>query len=267
MDFLRETVPRWFLLLEKEPLTAAENMARDEYLFNRCHEKKMGFFRLYSWKNPSFSFGVSQKIFRAIDVDFINNHNCSYVRRITGGKTVLHHHEITYAVISSEDIFYKENDLHRSYMLISTVLMNAFHLLGLKAYLSTGSPPHLSRTNNPCFSFPTPHELEIQGKKIVGSAQKRNKQALLQHGSIPITMNYDLYAAGTRSKVELIKKSMTTLKEVSDNTKVDLNRALVESFQAFIRQPMQEFEFDQEDKKNLAEIERKYISKEWNHKL
>ena len=80
------TVARWYLLLENEPLTAAENMARDEYLFNCCHEKKMGFFRLYSWKNPSFSFGASQKIGRAIDVEFINNNNCSYVRRITGGK-------------------------------------------------------------------------------------------------------------------------------------------------------------------------------------
>ncbi len=244
-------------------------MARDEYLFNRCHEKKMGFFRLYSWKNPSFSFGVSQKITKAIDVDFINhnNINCSYVRRITGGKTVLHDHEITYAVISSEDIFYKENDLHRSYMLISTVLMNAFNTLGLEAYLSTGSPSHLAKSNNPCFSFPTPNELEIQGKKIAGSAQKRNKQALLQHGSIPISMNYDLYAAGTRSKAKLIKRSMTTLSEVSDKTKADLSQALVESFQAFIRQPIEQFEFDQEEKNTIAEIERKYNSKEWNHKL
>jgi lipoate-protein ligase A len=262
-------VARWFLLLEKEPLAAAENMARDEYLFNRCHEKKMGFFRLYSWKNPSFSFGVSQKITKAIDVDFINHNsiNCSYVRRITGGKTVLHHQEITYAVISSEDIFYKDNDLHRSYMLISTILMNAFHALGLQAYLSTGSPSHLSKSNNPCFSFPTPHELEIQGKKIVGSAQKRDKQALLQHGSIPISMNYDLYAAGTRSRAKIIKRSMTTLNEVSDKTKVDLSQALVESFQTFIRQPLEPFEFNREEKKSIVEIERKYNSQEWNHKL
>lgn len=257
---------RWFLLHEKEPLSAAENMARDEYLFNRCHEKKIGFFRLYSWKNPSFSFGVSQKIGKAIDVDIINNNNCSYVRRITGGKTVLHDHEITYAVISSEDIFYKDNNLHRSYMLISTVLMNAFNTLGLNAYLSAGSPSHLSKNNNPCFSFPTPNELEIQGKKIVGSAQKRNKQALLQHGSIPISMNYDLYAAGTRSQAKLIKRSMTTLKEVSDKTKDDLSRALIESFQNFIRDSLEEYEFDRRDQQIIAEIEKKYNSHHWNHR-
>jgi lipoate-protein ligase A len=50
----------WFLLHDKKPLPAAQNMARDEYLFNLCHQKKLGFFRLYSWEKPTFSFGVSQ---------------------------------------------------------------------------------------------------------------------------------------------------------------------------------------------------------------
>jgi lipoate-protein ligase A len=141
-------VAEWFLLLEKKSLPAAENMARDEYLFNVCHEKKIGFLRLYSWENPSFSFGVSQKIAKTINIDFININNCSYVRRITGGKTVLHNDEITYAIISSEDIFYKDNDLYQSYRLISNVLVNAFKAIGIDVYLSKGrhSPFSKSRT-------------------------------------------------------------------------------------------------------------------------
>lgn len=242
-------------------------MARDEYLFHLCHQKKLGFFRLYSWEKPTFSFGVSQKITNAIDVDFIQQNNCAYVRRITGGKTVLHHHEITYAVISSEDIFYRDNDLYRSYMLISTMLVNAFHSLGLDARLSKGSPSHLAKSNNPCFSFPTANELEINGKKIVGSAQKRDNQALLQHGSIPISMDYELYAAGTHSRAAIIKRSMTTLSEAADKTKDQLIQALIDSFQTFIRQPMEEFEFQQEDIQAIAEIEKKYKSKDWNYKL
>lgn len=246
-------------------------MARDEYLFNLCHQKKAGFFRLYSWRNPTFSFGVSQKISKAIDVEYIKSTNrCTYVRRLTGGKTVLHDHEITYAVISSEDIFYKENDLYRSYLLISTVLMNAFHRLGLEAVLSKGSPAHLSKSNNPCFSFPTPNELEIAGKKIVGSAQKRDKQALLQHGSIPITMDYDLYAAGTHADPEILKQRMTTLAEVSTGTKVakdDLCQALIASFQDFVRTTLEVFEFDPTDRQAIAEIQKKYSSHDWNHRL
>lgn len=258
---------RWFLLHEKKPLPAAENMARDEFLFNRCHEKKMSFFRIYTWEKPTFSFGVSQTITKAIDLDFINKNNCGYVRRMTGGKTVLHDDEITYAVISSEDVFYRDNDLYRSYMLISTVLLNAFHAMGLNAYLSNGSPSHLSKSNNPCFSFPTPNELGIHGKKIVGSAQKRDKHALLQHGSIPISMNYHLYAAGTRSRPDIIKRSMVTLSEVSDQTTDHLIQALINSFQDFIRISPEVFEFDQTDQKTIAEIEKKYNSHHWNYRL
>jgi lipoate-protein ligase A len=263
---------KWFLLLDKQPLPAALNMAVDEYLFHLCHQKKVGFFRLYAWEKPTFSFGVSQKITKAIDVDFIQQNNCTYVRRITGGKTVLHHHEITYAVISSENIFYKDNDLYRSYMLIATVLVNAFHALGLDAHLSKGSPSHLAKSNNPCFSFPTPNEIEIHGKKIVGSAQKRDNQALLQHGSIPISMDYELYAAGTHSRPAVIKKSMTTLTEVSevphkDKIKDDLINALIASFEDFIRHPLEVFEFEQKDEQPIDEIEKKYRSNEWNYKL
>jgi lipoate-protein ligase A len=242
-------------------------MARDEYLFQLCHDKKMGFFRLYTWERPSFSFGVSQEISRAAHVDFINKNNCSYVRRITGGKTVLHNDEITYAVVSSEDIFYKDNDLYQSYLLISKVLVNAFRTLGLDAALSGGSSSHLSKSNNPCFSFPTPNELEIDGKKIVGSAQKRDKKALLQHGSIPITMNYELYANGTHSRSAVIQRSMTTLREVSGKTRQDLCRALIESFQTFIDSTLEEFAFDDKDKRAIAEIEKKYASDHWNHRL
>jgi lipoyl(octanoyl) transferase len=257
----------WYLILDQKPLPAAENMARDEYLFNLCHQKKVGFFRLYGWDNPTYSFGVSQKVTRAIDVDYVTANQLSYVRRVTGGKTVLHDDEITYAVISSEDIFYRDNDLYRSYMLISTVLVNAFHALGLDAYLSKGSPSHLSRSSNPCFSFPTPNELEIGGKKIVGSAQKRDNQALLQHGSIPVSMDYERYAGGTRSRPAIIQRSMTTLSEVSNKKKDDLIEALIGSFQDFIRRPLEEFHFDQKDRQAIAEIEKKYSSHDWNHKL
>ncbi len=270
-------MPKWFLIPDKQPRSGAANMARDEYLFHLCHEKKMGFLRLYSWEKPTFSFGVSQRIARAVNVDYFahNDNRCSYVRRITGGKTVLHDDEITYAVISSEDIFYKSNDLYKSYMLISRVLVDAFQAVGLDAYLSRGSSSSshlaLSKSSNPCFSFPTPNELEINGKKIAGSAQKRDSRALLQHGSIPISMNYELYAAGTRSTAETIKKGMTTLNEVSGSgsgkIKDALCRSLIDSLQSFVGTRLEEFEFEEKEIQKIARLEEKYNSKDWNFKL
>ncbi len=257
----------WYLIVEKTPLPAAENMARDEYLFNLCHEEKAGFFRLYSWEIPTFSFGVSQKITKAINTEFIEKNGCAFVRRITGGKTVLHNDEITYAVVSSEDIFYRDNDLYQSYKLISQVLVDAFNKIDVEAYLSKGSPPALSKTNNPCFSFPTPNEIEIAGKKIVGSAQKRDNRALLQHGSVPVSMDYQLYADGANSRPAIISHSMTTLNEASQKNREDLVEALVHCFREFVNQPFKEFEFAEYDKKKIAEIREKYQSKDWNYIL
>ncbi|MCP4216151.1 MAG: lipoate--protein ligase family protein [bacterium] len=239
-------------------------MARDEYLFNLCHSKKIGFLRLYAWDRPSFSFGVSQKTARAVDTQFVNNNNYAYVRRITGGKTVLHNHEITYAVVSSEDVFYKENDLYKSYMLIAGVLVDAFRSIGVQASLSQGSARALSKTNNPCFSFPTPNEIEINGKKIIGSAQKRDNTALLQHGSIPISMDYELYAEGANSRAHFIREHMTTLSDVTTCTPEDFRLALVESFGQFIGAPLKEFEFDKKDLEAIALLEEKYGSDNWN---
>ena len=257
-------MPAWFLLLEPEPLPAAENMARDEYLFQLCHEKKCGFLRLYSWEKPTFSIGVSQKAGRALNLEFIRGRACEYVRRLTGGKAVLHDVEITYAVVSSEDLFFREHDLHQSYMLISRVLVQAIRSLGVDATLSKGSAPELSRSHNPCFSFPTPHEIEVGGKKIVGSAQKRDKEALLQHGSIPLAMDYDLYAAGANFSADLLQKSMTTWGDISRCAPEELRWALVRGFQEFVGTDLVSMAFRAHDHERIAEFREKYSSDAWN---
>jgi lipoate-protein ligase A len=254
----------WFLLFETEPRPAAENMARDEYLFRLCHESKCGFFRIYAWDRPSFSIGVSQKAEKALNLDFIKANGCPYVRRISAGKTVLHDHEITYSVVSSEDLFFKEHDLHQSYLLISRVLVQALRTLGVEATLSKGSPSELARSHNPCFSFPTPNEIEVNGKKIIGSAQKRDKQALLQHGSIPLTMNYGLYAAGANFSPDLIARSMTTWSDISGRAPGELTVALVESFKSFIGTDFSLLEFNREDQRQIASLTEKYSSDDWN---
>lgn len=260
-------MPAWFLLSEPEPLPAAENMARDEHLFNLCHEKKCGFLRLYAWARPTFSIGVSQKAQRALNLEFIRTSGCEYVRRLTGGKAVLHHREITYAVVSSEDLFFKEHDLHQSYMLISRVLVQAIRSLGVDANLSKGSAAELSRSHNPCFSFPTPHEIEVGGKKIVGSAQKRDRLALLQHGSIPLAMDYDLYAGGANFPAAALAQSMTTWSDISSREPKELREALVQSFREFTGSGLAPMEFSDEDERCIGELRKKYVSAAWNLSL
>jgi len=240
-------------------------MAIDEILFQICHRERCGFLRLYSWAKPSFSYGVSQKNTRAINRKFIETHGCESVRRITGGKTVLHHDELTYALVSSEDLFYRDHDLYQSYLLISQVLVKALLRVGVNACLSSGSTPEMSRSDHPCFSFPTPHEIEVNGKKIIGSAQKRDNTALLQHGSIPFTMDYDMYAQGANSRPDMIRSAMTTLNETSRTTREELSQALVQSFQEFSGATLQPFDTElTKYRQELQTLQAKYASEEWN---
>lgn len=258
----------WYLLDESAPFSAHENMARDEYLFSLCHREKCGFLRFYQWLVPTFSLGVSQPVAKAVDLEELKRSECSWVRRVTGGKTVLHHRELTYAVVSSEEIFFEDNDLLQSYKLISTALVNGFQKLGINAYLSKGSPSILSKSNNPCFSFPTPNELEVDGKKIVGSAQKRDNKALLQHGSIPLSMDYDLYARVARFHPRLLQRSMTTLSDLTDKGVEELKTCLISSFSELVGAEFVPFSWDQiDDPNSYHQLCEKYASDDWNHSL
>ncbi|MDY0295797.1 MAG: biotin/lipoate A/B protein ligase family protein [Acidobacteriota bacterium] len=259
---------RWFLLLEKTPFPAAVNMARDEFLFHWCVSHEAGILRLYAWDKPSFSIGASQKSARAVDLDVLSQEHHPLVRRITGGKTVLHDDEVTYAVVSSEAVFHRDHDLLQSYRLIAQILVDAFRRLDIPAQLSTARHPTLARSDHPCFSFPTPNEIEIQGRKIVGSAQKRNQRALLQHGSIPFSMNYELYARGTRMRPERIQDSMITLHEIQPRLRREtLNMALIDAFQAFMQVTFKEFDIEAEDSRMLQVLVDKYSGDDWNLSL
>ncbi len=257
----------WYYIKDKVPNSAGYNMAVDEYLFEVCHKRSVGFFRLYSWEKPTFSIGVSQKVEKALNQNFLKKDNIGFVRRITGGKTVLHDDEITYSVTSSEKIFFNENDLYKSYSLISGIILNAFQISGINAYFAKGDSGSLSKSSNPCFSFPTPNEIEVRGKKIVGSAQKRDKFALLQHGSIPISMNYYIYSQGTGFKENAIKNSMTTVKDESDISKEKFVKNILSSFQEFINKEVSEYKFSEIEKRRIKQIEKKYASKEWNNRI
>ena len=63
-----------YYIYDTKPGSASYNMALDEYLFNLCHKKPITFLRLYSWEKPAFSIGVSQKINKVLDLDYIKTH-------------------------------------------------------------------------------------------------------------------------------------------------------------------------------------------------
>ncbi|MBD3414214.1 MAG: hypothetical protein GF421_07290 [Candidatus Aminicenantes bacterium] len=175
----------WSLLVENEPQKGSYNMAVDDYLFESLAKKSQTVVRFYSWKKPTVSIGCSQDIKQVLNLEFCRKNSIDIVRRITGGKLVLHFKEVTYSICSS-DVQTFTSSLSKSYQLISKSLVRGLNDMGIPAYLAEGNQEAYSRSSLPCFSYPAQNEIKVKEKKIVGSAQKRTGGIFIQHGSIPL---------------------------------------------------------------------------------
>ncbi len=169
-------------------------MAVDEFLLQRAGQDLATYLRFYQWERPTVSLGYAQTAARVVDAAFCRSHGVDIVRRLTGGKLVLHHGEATYSVASS-DVETFTDTLRDSYQRISRALLRGLELMGLAPNLAETSPPFYAKGTMPCFAFPARDEIEIAGKKIVGSAQKRTGALFLQHGSIPMRKDEGLLAS------------------------------------------------------------------------
>ena len=161
-------------------------MAVDEYLFARVREERHTFLRFYQWEKPTISLSYGQEAARVVDIDFCRANGIDIVRRMTGGKVVLHLRELTYSLASSNTETFTPSPLV-SYRSISLALVKGLALMDLSARLASASPPPMYvRGTMPCFAFPAKDEIEIGGRKIIGSAQKRIGASFIQHGSVPL---------------------------------------------------------------------------------
>ncbi|HSA94503.1 MAG TPA: biotin/lipoate A/B protein ligase family protein [Acidobacteriota bacterium] len=199
-------------------MPGAWNMAVDEFLFQRAGDDSATYLRFYQWALPTVSLGYAQTAARVVDAAFCRRHGVDIVRRPTGGKLVLHHGEATYAVASS-DVETFTDTLRDSYQRISKALLKGLELMGLTPSLAETSPPFYAKGTMPCFAFPARDEIEIAGKKIVGSAQKRTGALFLQHGSIPMRKDEGLLASvSTPGKTPEREAGMTSIGEALGRT-------------------------------------------------
>jgi lipoate-protein ligase A len=212
-------------------------MAVDEILFTKAQAERSTFLRFYRWERPTASIGYSQDVRRVADVELCRREGVDLVRRITGGKLVLHHHEITYALASADTETFGAT-LGESYGRISRGLVRGLEILGLAPRLAETSPEAYVKGTMPCFAFPARDEVEVGGRKIIGSAQKRTGAAFLQHGSIPLESDEELLRAIARPGGSEGGAGMTSLAEavgrpVSFEEAADhLARGLAEFFAA-----------------------------------
>lgn len=185
--------PIW-RMIKTDPLSGAMNMALDEVLLDSVQAgTSPPVVRLYRWQPQAVTLGYSQRGAGQVNPEFCKAEGIDIVRRLTGGRAVLHDQEVTYSVISRQEGLFSFGILE-NYRTIAEVLLHCLKRVGLNAEL-VGR--HAGTTNNSmveksaCFTAPSQFEITCSGKKICGSSQKREQDSFLQHGSIPV--NIDLH--------------------------------------------------------------------------
>ncbi|MEH7124501.1 biotin/lipoate A/B protein ligase family protein [Bacillus sp. JJ1773] len=173
------------------------NMALDEALLDWNSAGKIPpTIRFYGWNPATLSIGYFQKVDREINMDAVKQHGLGFVRRPTGGRGVLHEHELTYSVIVSEEHPQMPKTVTEAYRVISEGILKGFHHLGMDAYFAVPKTDEERESlKNPrsavCFDAPSWYELVVEGRKVAGSAQTRQKGVILQHGSILLDIEED----------------------------------------------------------------------------
>jgi len=177
----------WRLILTS-PARGAWNMAVDEALLEAVGRGgSLPVLRLYAWQPPCLSLGYAQP-FSDVDIPRLKTRGWELVRRPTGGRAILHTDELTYSVIAPLNEPRLAGTLLESYNRLAGALLAALRTLGLPVEMQARSPASRTENTNPvCFEVPSTYEITVGGKKLVGSAQARRKDGILQHGSLPLT--------------------------------------------------------------------------------
>ena len=269
--------------------TGFMNMAIDEAIMIAHREGLVPpTIRFYQWSPPAVSLGYFQDLQKEIDVDTCKDMGIDIVRRPTGGKAVLHDKELTYSFIIRESHPLVNNSILETYKKISGGMIRGLSYLGIKAELvplreklrsaslSNGNKSEIRHSDfkSICFSVPSQYEVQVESKKIVGSAQVRKKEIVLQHGSLLIELEKDKLfsvfnfpSAQIRDRLKT-RFNATSLEEILKK-KInfsELSEILPRGFEEEFGVKLTEGKLtEQEEKISKDLLENKYSTCEWNY--
>jgi len=259
------------------------NMALDEALLDWHSESKIPpTIRFYGWDPATLSIGYFQKVEKEINMEAVKEHKLGFVRRPTGGRGVLHEHELTYSVIVSEDYPDMPKTVTEAYRVISEGILKGFHHLGLEAYFAVPkTQDERDSLKNPrsavCFDAPSWYELVVEGRKVAGSAQTRQKGVILQHGSILLDLEEDKLFSLFKYPSDKVKERMqrafkskaVAINEISAR-RISLEEAKEAFFKGFsegLDIELVPYELSEEELEYVNKIAKeRYENDEWNFK-
>ena len=273
---------KWYFI-NSGPCSPSYNMAMDEALLDWHSEGLIPpVIRFYEWNPATLSIGYFQTVEKEIDMEAVKRLGLGFVRRPTGGRGVLHEHELTYSVIVTESYPSMPATVTEAYRVISEGLLLGFQNLGLNAYFSVPNTDeqkeNLKKPKSAvCFDSPSWYELVVEGKKVAGSAQTRQKGVILQHGAILLDLDEDkliqtfkFASEEVRNKVRkgLSQKAVSINKIISKPvTMEECKTAFKKGFADALEIELVEYKLTQEQQDYVKQLEAtRYANDKWNYK-
>ena len=258
------------------------NMAMDEALLNFVSRGEIDpVIRFYTWNPATLSIGYFQRLQKEIDIDKVKEKGYGLVRRQTGGRGVLHDKELTYSVIVPESHPNMPSTVTEAYKIISQGLLEGFKNLGFETYFAIPrSKEERDKLKQPrssvCFDAPSWYELVVEGRKIAGSAQTRQKGVILQHGSIlqdiDIDDLFDMFIfKNERLKAKMKENFVQKAVAINDisNQHITLNEmenAFEAGFKKGLNIDFKPLELTEKQLEEVQELEEKYRSEAWMYR-
>ncbi len=145
--------------------------------------------RLYRWNPPALSLGRYQKAAVILDLGRCDRDNVTVVRRVTGGGVIYHADELTYSLVCAPEQIPPASSIKDSFRVLTGFLLRFYRTLGLEPSYATDTAPEgtsFGERTAFCFAGRESFDILVNGGKIGGNAQRRMKNVIFQHGSIPL---------------------------------------------------------------------------------
>ena len=191
---------QWRLMLPAEG-PGAFHMAADVAVLEAIRAGASGpVLRFYRWTPACVTLGKFQPAAGNVRLDRCRELGIDVAKRPTGGRAILHDHEVTFSVIVAErDLPDAGTNIMDSYRTLGTALVSGLRRLGLPAELvdrnaqtrEGGAGATMMAAGNPaCFAAKARCDLMVNGSKLIGSAQMRKEGIILQQNSLPLSIDF-----------------------------------------------------------------------------
>ncbi|MBU0503252.1 MAG: lipoate--protein ligase family protein [Candidatus Omnitrophica bacterium] len=221
--------------------------------------------RFYGWNPASFSLGYFQDASKVLDIPRCAKEKTHFVRRFTGGEVIFHDQELTYSLSFPRPAASSFNSVKDSFKINSSFILETYRKLGLDAgFTSQGSA---GGSGALCFESCEEYDIMVRGKKLGGSSQRRIKNIIFQHGSIPFKIDFNKFKPFLNHDIVVLEDKVISLEEALGRqiSFKDLGTLLKESFKEVFGVELIERDLNFKELESADRLRKeKYQNPRWN---